>query len=110
MGFDIAPFGKNTFVVQGTPPGLPAGEEKNIIDEVVEQLKHESPDATANRTELLLAGMARRLSQNIQAIFQPEGQEALIDELFACSQPELTPDGRKTFVLLRRDELDALLG
>jgi DNA mismatch repair protein MutL len=54
--------------------------------------------------------MARRLSNNIQAVTQPEGQQALIDELFACSQPEFTPDGKKTFVMLRKEELDAMLG
>ncbi|MCF8450649.1 MAG: DNA mismatch repair endonuclease MutL [Taibaiella sp.] len=110
MGFDISPFGKNTFVVQGIPPGLPVGEEKNVLDEVIEQLKHESPDMLNRRAETLLAGMARRLSQNIQAIYQPEGQQALVDELFACSQPELTPDGRKTFVLLKKEELEHMLG
>jgi DNA mismatch repair protein MutL len=110
IGFDISPFGKNTFVVQGIPPGLPAGEEKNVLDEVVEQLKHESPDAITRRTERMLGAMARRLSNNIQAVTQPEGQQALIDELFACSQPEFTPDGKKTFVMLRKEELDAMLG
>jgi DNA mismatch repair protein MutL len=110
MGFDISPFGKYTFVVQGIPPGLPAGEEKNVLDEVVEQLKHESPDAVSRRTDMLLAGMARRLANNIQAVTQPEGQEALIDELFACSQPELTPDGRKTFIMLKKEDIEHMLG
>lgn len=110
MGFDINPFGKNTFVVQGLPPGLHAGEEKSVLDEVIEQLKHEAPDAVGRRTDMLLAAMAARLAQNIQAVMQPEGQEALVDELFACSQPELTPGGRKTFVMLRKDELMDLLG
>src|SRR6185437_16960979 len=45
IGFDIAPFGQNTFVVQGIPAGLPAGEEKYVLDEVIDHLKHESPDA-----------------------------------------------------------------
>jgi DNA mismatch repair protein MutL len=110
IGFDISPLGKNTFAVQGLPPGLPAGEEKNAIDEIVEQMKHEASDAISHRTDMLLAGMARRMAQNIQAIAQPENQQALIDELFACTQPELTPDGRKIFVLLKKEELDALLG
>jgi DNA mismatch repair protein MutL len=110
MGFDIAPFGKNTFVVQGTPPGLLAGEEKNVLDEVVEQLKHESADATAKRAETLLAAMARRLSMNVQAMAQPEAQQALIDELFACTLPEYAPDGKKTFVMLRKEELEQMLG
>jgi DNA mismatch repair protein MutL len=110
IGFDIAPFGHNTFVVQGIPAGLPAGEEKYVLDEVVEHLKHESPDAVNKRTDMLLAHMARRLSKNKHAILQPEGQQALIDELFACSQPEYTPDGKKVFVMLKMDDLDGMLG
>ncbi len=109
IGFDIAPFGQNTFVVQGIPAGLPPGEEKYVLDEVVEHLKHESPDAVNKRTELLLAHMARRLSRNKHAIMQPEGQQALIDELFACSQPEYAPDGKKVFVMIKKEELEGML-
>lgn len=108
IGFDIAPFGKNTFVVQGIPAGLPPGEEKYVLDEVVEHLKHEAPDAVSKRTEQLLAHMARRLSRNKHAIMQPEGQQALIDELFACGQPEYAPDGKKVFIIQRKEDLDAM--
>jgi DNA mismatch repair protein MutL len=110
VGLDIAPFGQHTFAVQGVPTGLPAGEEKNVLDEVVEQLKHESPDALNKRAEMLLINMARRLSRNKHAIQQPEGQQALVDELFACSNPEYTPDGKKVFTLVRKEELDDMLG
>ena len=110
IGFDIAPFGQHTFVVQGIPSGLHPGEEKNVIDEVVEHLKHESPDALGRRSDLLLAQMARRLSRNKQAIMQPEGQQALIDELFACAQPEYTPDGKKVFTMVKMEELEGMLG
>lgn len=110
IGFDIAPFGKNTFVVQGIPAGLPGGEEKYVLDEVVEHLKNESPDAVGKRTDMLLAHMARRLSRNKHAIMQPEGQQALVDELFGCSQPEYTPEGKKVFVMIRKDDLEAMLG
>ena len=110
IGFDIAPFGQNTFAVQGVPSGLPSGEEKNVLDEVVDHLKHESPDAVNKRTDLLLAHMARRLSRNKHAIMQAEGQQGLIDELFACSQPEYAPDGKKVFVLLKKEELESMLG
>jgi DNA mismatch repair protein MutL len=110
IGFDIAPFGQNTFVVQGVPTDLPAGEERNVIDEVIDQLKHESADSVSKRSEQLLAQMARRLSRNKHAIQQPEGQQALIDELFACGQPEYTPDGKKVFTMIRKEDLDNMLG
>lgn len=110
IGFDISPFGKNTFVIQGIPTELPSGEEKNVLDEVIEQLKHEAPDVLAKRTDMLLDNMARRLSRNIDAIQHSDGQQALIDELFACSQPEYTPNGKKVFTLIKQEDLEGMLG
>ncbi|WP_276132747.1 DNA mismatch repair endonuclease MutL [Polluticoccus soli] len=110
IGFDIAPFGQNTFAVQGVPTELPAGEEKNVLDEVVEQLKHESPDAVGKRADTLLINMARRLSRSRYTLQQPESQQALIDELFACTQPEYTPDGKKVFTMIKKEQLDDMLG
>lgn len=110
IGFDITPFGPNSFVVQGVPTALPAGEERNILDEVIDQLKHEATDALAKRAEKLLTHMAKRVSRNKHAIQLTEGQQVLIDELFACSQPEYTPDGKKVFTLMRKEELDNMLG
>lgn len=109
IGFDIAPFGQNTFVVQGIPAGMSPGEEKNVLDEVVDHLKHESPDAVNKRTEQLLAHMARRLSLHKHALMQPESQQALIDELFGCSQPEYAPDGKKVFVMIKKEDLEGML-
>lgn len=110
IGFDIAPFGQNTFVVQGVPSSLAAGDEKNLIDDVLELLRHEASNAVEQRAEKLLGQVAKRLSRNIVAIQQPENQQALIDELFACAQPEHAPDGKKIFTMLRKEELDNMLG
>jgi DNA mismatch repair protein MutL len=110
VGFDIAPFGQNTFAVQGVPVSLASGEEKNVLDDVIEQLKHESSDAIGQRSDKLLVQLARRLSRNKYAVQQPEGQQALIDELFACTQPEYTPDGKKVFTMVRKEQLDEMLG
>jgi DNA mismatch repair protein MutL len=110
IGFDISPFGNNTFAVHGLPAGMPAGEEKNVIDEVVEHLKNESDGGLDRRNDLLLIHMARRLSRNKHAIQQTEGQQTLVDELFACGQPDYTPDGKKVFVMVRKELLDDMLG
>lgn len=109
IGFDVVPMGPNAFAVQGTPTDLNAGEERGVIDEVIDLLKHEAPEARSTRPDRLLATLARRLSRNTQAVQQPEGQQALIDELFACSQPEYTPGGRPVFRILTREALDDLL-
>ena len=110
IGFDIARQGQQIFIIQGTPPGMPSGDEKNVIDEIVENLKHEAQDITGNRTERLLAYIAKSLTRHKSAMEQPENQQALIDELFACTQPEYTPTGKKVFVLIKTESLEGMLG
>jgi DNA mismatch repair protein MutL len=109
IGFDIAPFGKNAFVVQGVPSGLPGGEEKQILDDALDQLRHESHDALGGRAHRLLVQLARRLSRSRQPLQHAEGQRLLIDELFGCTQPEYTPEGKRVFVIVRKEELDSML-
>lgn len=109
MGFDIAPFGAGTFVVQGIPPGLPSGDEKGLLEEVAERLRNASSQAATPLEELLALGLARRFSYSDN----PAGQDALqalIDQLFATAQPEFTPGGKKIFTILKREEMDKLLG
>ncbi len=109
IGFDIAPFGGQTFAIRGVPPGLQDGTEKNILDEVLDRLKNESSNVLSGRAEHLLRHMARRMGYNSHSVHQPEEQQAIIDELFACSQPEYTPDGKKVFAILTKETLDEML-
>lgn len=109
IGLEVAHFGKNTFVVQGIPMGLKPGEEKEIIEDVIEQLKHESPDAVAKRTDAILARVAKTLSVSGDTMQHPDEQQALIDELFATEQPEYSPDGKKIFVMLKKEDIENLL-
>lgn len=109
IGFDITHFGKNTFVVQGIPSGMSSGEEQNILNELLEHLKHESNNATALPAQQMLVKVAQRLAQYVDNMIQPERQQALIDELFACTQPEYTANGKKVFGVMRKESLDELL-
>src|SRR5690606_39238478 len=36
LGYLVEPFGKNTFVIQGTPAGLEAGNEKGVVENLLE--------------------------------------------------------------------------
>ena len=108
IGFEVEPFGTNTFVVQGTPPGLPAGSEQALIEETIEKLKNASSTASGGRQQQIFIVLAQRLSRSET----PQTQDALravIDELFACAQPEYTATGKRVFQILRKEELDKWL-
>ena len=88
---------------------MTAGEEKNILDELLEHSKNESNKALEVNAHSLLVKIAQRMASLQTDYSQAENQQALIDELFACSQQEFSPKGKKIFGVMPKDDLDALL-
>lgn len=108
IGFDVEPFGNNSFVIHAAPAALRQGEEKIVLEEMLEHLKHESSQAKGSYSDNMILQLAKKLSYYTQTLHQPEAQQTLIDELFACTQPEYTPGGKKVFYIMRKDALEDL--
>jgi DNA mismatch repair protein MutL len=107
LGYDISSLGSHTYAVQGAPPDVPAGREQTLLEELLEQLKHESTNLKDQQKEKLLKTMAKRMAQPEH--LSANAAQSLIDELFACEQPQYAPDGSKIFTLLPKESLDDLL-
>ncbi len=107
LGYDISYLGNHTYAVQGAPPDVASGREQALLEEVLEQMKHESSSLKDHQQERLLRTMARRMAQ--PSLLSPDAAQSLIDELFACEQPQYAPDGAKVFTVLPKDSLDNLL-
>lgn len=107
LGYDISPFGNYTYAVQGAPPDVPAGREQALIEEILEQMKHESAQLKDQQQEKLLRTVARRMAQ--PGLLSSDAAQALIDELFACTQPQYAPDGARVFTVLPKESLEHLL-
>lgn len=55
LGYSIESFGKNTFVVQGSPADVEQGNEKKVIESLLEQYKHFSSDMKFSKERKLFA-------------------------------------------------------
>ncbi len=109
IGFEIEAFGAATYVIQGMPSGLGSGEEQALISEMLERMKNESSAASDVRAHQLLVSLAQRLSRSSTAAPSQEALRTVIDELFACMQPEFTATGKKVFSVMPKEELDKWL-
>lgn len=110
IGYQVEPFGNNTFVIQGTPADIVQGNEKHSIELLIEQFKHFSSDIKFSKREKLVRCMSRQ--QAIKA-GQPLTQKemlALTEELFACNTPNLTATGSPTYLEFKEDYLDRMFG
>jgi DNA mismatch repair protein MutL len=110
LGYTIEPFGKNTFVIQGTPADLEQGQEKNTVERLLEQFKHFSTDLKFSKREKLIRAMARQQAIKAGSRLTERETQALINDLFACKQSNVTPDGRPVFLEFKQEQLEKMFG
>ena len=108
LGFDIAPFGIDTIVVNGVPEGYSAesGKVQSMIGDLLLIL---SEDHTA-LPEMMAANMASRFARlgalSGDPVTNPVEAQRLIDTLFASENPEYTSTGRRIMSLIPTEDID----
>lgn len=105
LGFDIEPSGNNRVVVRGVPADIPAGDERNILDEIVDQYRTFERIEGLSGRENLARSMARRGAVRAGMKLSPREMRSLIDQLFQCESPYVSPDGRPTMIRMSGNEL-----
>ena len=108
LGYTIEPFGRHSFVIQGTPADVPAGNEKHVIDILLEQYKHFNTEIKFSKREKLVRSLARQQSIKAGVKLTEQEMKHLISDLFACNQPNASPDGNPTYLEFRQDQLERM--
>ncbi|RBL93557.1 DNA mismatch repair endonuclease MutL [Chitinophaga flava] len=104
LGYELEPFGNHTFVVRGTPADMQSGNDQATIEGLLEQFKHFG-DLKIDRREQLVRSMARNNSIPAGKILSAREMQNMIDELFACSMPNIAPGGKFTFISFKLTDL-----
>lgn len=110
LGYLIEPFGNNTFVVQATPADILQGNEKMAIELLLEQYKHFSSDIKFGKREKLVRCVAKQQSIKSGRGLTQREMQVLIEELFACKTPNITPNGSPTYLEFKGNYLERMFG
>ena len=110
LGFHIEPFGKNSFVIQGTPADVEQGNESMAIELLLEQFKHYSSDLKYSKREKLIRSLARQHSIKAGRSLTQKEMKQLVEDLFACNQPNATSNGLPVYMELKKEELGKMFG
>ncbi len=110
LGYQLEPFGNNSFVVQGTPADVDQAGEVKAIEKMLEQYKHFSNDLKFSKREKLLRSLSLQQSVKAGTPLTSKEMKALTDELFICVTPNITPNGKPTYLSFKKDEMDKMFG
>jgi len=110
LGYTIEPFGNNTFVLQGTPADIAEGNEKAAIEKMLEQYKHFSNDLKYSKREKLIRSLALQQAIKPGTHLTEKEIKILVEDLFNCTTPNVTANGKPTYLEFNKDELNKMFG
>lgn len=107
LGLEVDDLGHNAISVNALPVGLKHVEPAQLIDDLLLSLTDEHmQNAEQSIKERIALSLATAAAGNCVKPLRDIEMQALVDGLFACKQPHLTPDGRPVVTTLELNEID----
>lgn len=109
MGFDLTDLGQNSYAVNGVPAGIDGLDHVTLLRGMVSDAATSSPASLDDIHRSLALSMARSAAIPQGQILDNAEMENLVNELFACSNVNYTPDGKPVISILPQREIEQLL-
>ena len=106
VGFDLEDSGDRILVVKGVPLFLEDHNLKVIVERLLELEKNHGQAASEQQREIMSRELAKVAAIRSGTFLEPEERSKLIDELFSCKSPYLSPEGRPTLLNWNLPALD----
>lgn len=110
FGFEVEPFGPNSFQIRAMPALFGNADPAAALRALVEDFEEdESP--LQEEIEAKIAGrVCKRLAVKAGQVLTPDEQRALLTDLENCDSPRTCPHGRPTMIHLSVDLLERQFG
>ena len=109
VGFDIDfPSPTATATLRGIPPFLEQNKAIDVLIKVIDSYRDEHGNISSSMKDILARSAARSEAVMGGRSLSNEEMQTLRDDLLATQQPEFSPDGRKTTIILRPEDLEKM--
>ena len=105
LGFDIREAGDNSFTVYAMPIELGQSDANQIINDIIISIK-EYGGINIDTKKYIATLMAKNAAIKPNQMLNEQEMQYLVDSLFACTQPDISPEGKPTLTIVGMDELE----
>ncbi len=110
MGFELADLGRYSYGIQAIPAGLDGLNYIQLIQDMVNDTIEKGAGNLQDIHSSLALSLARHAAIPQGQVLSNEEMENIVNELFACSNVNYTPDGKAVLCILPQKEIEQLLG
>lgn len=109
LGYEIEPMSSTNFAVNGTPVDEEIGDLQDLIESIIDDYRSNRMNRMMEMEKNLALCMARQRRSSIKPITTKEEASSLLQQLFRCLVPTLSPSGRKVFEEIGEGCLEKML-
>ncbi len=106
VGFSFDTFSDEKLVIKGIPQLVSESEISFLLEQLLNDLNEELFEDSFSQIDLLAKSMAKSTAIRTGVKLSNEEQEELVNQLFMCKEPSLSPFGKKVFITLDIDFFD----
>ncbi|MEG1616619.1 MAG: DNA mismatch repair endonuclease MutL [Bacteroidales bacterium] len=105
LGFDLNNMGGCTYAMNGIPAGIEGLDVSSLIHGMIDTAKQKGRDVKTDLHEITALSLAEAAAIPYGEVLNMDEMENLIDDLFASSSPNNTPDGKLILSVITNDEI-----
>ncbi len=105
-GFVFSNIAKEGVEIIGIPTLVSESEVEILLEQLLSDIENEVPDNGFSQTDRLAKSLANSMAVRSGTILNQEEQQHIVNRLFACKEPALSPFNKTVFTTLSVDELD----
>ncbi|MEO2072216.1 MAG: DNA mismatch repair endonuclease MutL [Zunongwangia sp.] len=92
--------------ITGIPTLISESEVGILLEQLLSDFENEVPDNGFSQTDLLAKSLAKGMAVKSGTLLNSTEQQHIVNRLFACKEPDVSPFNKSVFVTLTVDELD----
>ena len=106
MGFVFDTVQNDAVVVSGIPVTITESQVSVVLEELLRDLHDGIPENSYSQNDSVAKSMARSLAVRNGTYLNQKEQENIVNGLFACKEPEVSPFQKPTFITINVEDID----
>ncbi|MGB8703855.1 MAG: DNA mismatch repair protein MutL, partial [Gillisia sp.] len=105
-GFVFSEIETDSVEITGIPPAVSESEVEQLLQYLLSDFQNEIPGNSFSQTDLLAKSLAKSMAVKPGSWLDSSEQQHIVNRLFACKEPSLTPFNKAVFITLPVEELE----
>ena len=106
IGFVFDSLEHETVKVTGVPMMVPESGIGTVLDRLIADYMEGYSDGSISQAEMLAKALSRNLAVRTGDVLDSESQLMLVNNLFACKEPNLSPFQKITYTIISEGDID----